>query len=115
MEALIRWQKSDELILPGEFIYAAEDSDLIIPMTEWVLHTACKQNKLWQKKGLPDISVAINLSINNLNSRLLEVVEQADEIFENDGTIPPRKKPVDMISSYNRYSKSRFKVISYSV
>ena len=76
MEALIRWQKSDRLILPAEFIYAAEESDLIIPMTQWVLHTASMQNKTWQEEGLPKISVAINLSINNLNMQLLEAVEQ---------------------------------------
>jgi diguanylate cyclase (GGDEF)-like protein/PAS domain S-box-containing protein len=77
MEALIRWQKTDKIVLPGTFFYAAEESELIIPITEWVLRTACLQNKKWQKKGLPEISVAINLSINNLNVRLLEVVEQA--------------------------------------
>jgi EAL domain-containing protein (putative c-di-GMP-specific phosphodiesterase class I) len=76
MEALIRWQKTDELILPRDFFYAAEESDLIIPITEWVLRTACLQNKKWKNEGLPEISVAINLSINNLNARLLDVVEQ---------------------------------------
>ena len=45
MEALIRWQRSNDMVLPGDFIYAAEESDLIISLTEWSIHTACKQNK----------------------------------------------------------------------
>jgi len=76
MEALLRWQRTRGIVSPGDFIYAAEETELIIPLTEWVLRTACKQNKRWQKEGLPEISVAINLSINNLNERLLDVVGQ---------------------------------------
>lgn len=76
MEALIRWKQGSNIIMPVNFIYAAEESDLIIPLTEWVLRTACLQNKQWQKEGLPEIPVAVNLSINNLNVRLLEVLEK---------------------------------------
>lgn len=76
MEALIRWQRGNNVIMPLDFIYAAEASDFIIPLTEWVLRTACIQNKRWQQEGLPEISVAVNLSVNNLNMRLLEVIEK---------------------------------------
>lgn len=76
LEALLRWEQPKGILLPGEFIYAAEESDLIVPLTEWVLRTACRQNKTWQKEGLPEFSVAINLSINNLNLRLLEILKQ---------------------------------------
>ncbi|MCX7115138.1 MAG: EAL domain-containing protein [Gammaproteobacteria bacterium] len=75
MEALIRWKRPDAVILPNGFIDAAEDSDLIIPICEWVLKTACLQNKAWQMMGLPTINVSINLSVRNLNKRLLQVME----------------------------------------
>ncbi|MBA3813487.1 MAG: EAL domain-containing protein [Alphaproteobacteria bacterium] len=75
MEALIRWKRFNKVILPEKFIDAVEESDLIKPLTEWVLKTACIQNKEWQAKGLPSISVAINFSINNLNEHILETVE----------------------------------------
>lgn len=76
VEALIRWQKAEGVVMPSDFIYAIEEGDLIIPITEWVLNTACKQNKLWQQAGLPKIPVAVNVSVNNLNTQFLDIVKQ---------------------------------------
>ncbi len=62
VEALVRWLMPDgSLRSPGEFIQAAEDSGLIIPLGQWVLHTACLQLKQWVSSGL-DLRVAVNLS-----------------------------------------------------
>jgi len=62
-EALVRWQHPDlGLVFPTEFIGLAEDTGLIVPLGEWVLKEACRQNKAWQAKGLPSITVAVNLS-----------------------------------------------------
>ncbi len=76
MEALIRWQRPDILLFPGSFIATAEDSELIIPIGEWVLKTAWLQNKIWQNLGLPTITVSVNLSVRNLNKQLLQMVEK---------------------------------------
>lgn len=63
MEALLRWQHPDlGLLGPDKFIYLAEDNGFIIPIGEWVLRTACKQNKAWQDAGLTPVRVAVNLS-----------------------------------------------------
>lgn len=63
MEALVRWQHPTKgLILPGEFIPVAEDTGLIVPIGEWVLRSACAQNKAWQEAGFPPMRVAVNLS-----------------------------------------------------
>ena len=48
--------------LSGEFVPIAEECGLIVPLGEWVLQTACKQNKIWQDRGLPPVRVAVNLS-----------------------------------------------------
>lgn len=76
MEALIRWQRPDSLLLPGAFISAVEGSELIVPIGEWVLKTAFKQNKIWQEAGLPTLTMSVNLSVRNLNMQLLNVMEQ---------------------------------------
>ncbi|MFI5304808.1 MAG: EAL domain-containing protein, partial [Nitrospiria bacterium] len=62
-EALIRWNHPTlGMVAPGKFIPLAEETGLILAIGDWVLKTACAQNKAWQDMGLPPIRVAINLS-----------------------------------------------------
>ncbi|WP_339316924.1 EAL domain-containing protein [Paenibacillus sp. FSL R10-2734] len=64
VEALLRWNHPKRgLVSPNEFIPLAEDSGLIVPIGEWVLKTACLQNKQWQLAGYQPICVSINLSM----------------------------------------------------
>jgi diguanylate cyclase (GGDEF)-like protein/PAS domain S-box-containing protein len=78
-EALIRWNHPDMgLVSPTRFIPMAEEIGLIVPIGDWVLHTACAQNKAWQDAGLPKISVSINLSARQFNEEgLVESVAHA--------------------------------------
>lgn len=62
-EALIRWQKKcGEMVAPAEFIEVAEQCGLIIPISEWVLETACAQLQQWQSITDDDFVLSINLS-----------------------------------------------------
>lgn len=63
VEALIRWQHPEKgVLLPIDFIPAAEELGLTTAIGEWVMHTACKQNKAWQDAGFPPIRVAVNVT-----------------------------------------------------
>ncbi len=69
-EALIRWNHPEKgLILPLDFIPILEETGLIGPVSEWVLHTACQQNKQWQEAGLSEIVVAVNLCAHNFKRK----------------------------------------------
>lgn len=68
MESLIRWCHPEKGWVPTmEFILAAEENRLIIPIGKWVLQTACLQIKKWQSMGLDPINVAVNLSGHQFN------------------------------------------------
>ena len=74
-EALVRWRHPDlGLLLPSEFIALAEENGLIIPLGEWVLQTACAQNRRWQQEGLPHLRVLANLSSRQLKRSLTDTV-----------------------------------------
>jgi diguanylate cyclase len=67
-EALLRWQHPTlGLLLPMDFIPLTEETGLIIPLGEWVLSTACGQNKAWQNQGLPPVRVSVNISGRQIN------------------------------------------------
>jgi diguanylate cyclase (GGDEF)-like protein/PAS domain S-box-containing protein len=64
MEALIRWRSEDgQNIPPADFIPVAEKSGLIIPIGQWVLDEACRQAVAWRAAGLPELLIAVNLSV----------------------------------------------------
>ena len=78
MEALIRWEHPEKgLISPINFIPIAEKTGLIIPMGEWVLRTACLQNRKWINAGLSPIVMSVNLSVRQLyQPNIVDVVRQ---------------------------------------
>jgi len=68
VEALLRWNHPElGEISPVQFIPIAEDNGLIIPIGEWVVETACQQLVAWQARGLPALTLAVNLSSRQFN------------------------------------------------
>ena len=63
VEALLRWNTPDiGAVPPSEFIPIAESTGMIFPIGEWVLRTACAQQRAWADEGLPSINMAVNVS-----------------------------------------------------
>jgi EAL domain-containing protein (putative c-di-GMP-specific phosphodiesterase class I) len=87
-EALIRWKHPEwGMVSPAKFIPLAEETGLIVPISEWVLRSACAQNVAWQQMGLPPIRVAVNLSGRHL-SKHAELVKQVANTLEATGLAP---------------------------
>ena len=86
VEALLRWNHPTKgLVPPEKFIPVAEESGLIVSIGEWVLHTACKQNKAWRDAGLPHVRMAVNLSARQFRQpHLATVVAKAMASAELD-------------------------------
>lgn len=79
MEALARWD-SPRLgqVPPDRFIPVAEDADLIDEIGQWILNEACSQLARLNAQGYPDLFMAVNVSVKQLESKeFIEVVEKA--------------------------------------
>ncbi|MCK9530185.1 MAG: PAS domain S-box protein [Gammaproteobacteria bacterium] len=77
IEALLRWKWGERLVRPGEFIPVAEESGLILPIGDWVLAQACRQQRQWLREGLPPVNMAVNISAAQFHRKeLLREVER---------------------------------------
>jgi diguanylate cyclase (GGDEF)-like protein/PAS domain S-box-containing protein len=92
VEALLRWRHPQRgLVPPDEFISAAEETSLIIPIGRWVLDTACAQLAAWEHR--PDrqhLSIAVNVSVRQF--RHPEFVDEVMAAIEASGVQPHKLK-----------------------
>ncbi|MTV37083.1 putative bifunctional diguanylate cyclase/phosphodiesterase [Duganella radicis] len=87
VEALVRWEHPEQGVIgPDRFIPLAEESGMIVALGEWILRSACAQNKAWQDAGLPPLCVSVNVSPRQFEeARLVERVRQA---LDDSGLAP---------------------------
>jgi diguanylate cyclase (GGDEF)-like protein/PAS domain S-box-containing protein len=91
LEVLLRWEDPEKgIIPPGEFIPVADETGLIVPIGDWVLRRALRQNMEWQKEGRPALPLSINLSPRQFRQKglvdgirgILRETGQAPELLE---------------------------------
>lgn len=84
LEALLRWEHPEMgFVSPNEFIPIAEETDLIIPISEWVLRTASKQLLFWHRQGYDSLRLTVNVSSRQFMNR--DVVESIRRILVETG------------------------------
>ncbi|WP_150807509.1 EAL domain-containing protein [Pseudomonas fluorescens] len=87
VEALIRWQHpSLGIVSPVKFIPQAEETGLIVPIGDWVIHTACRQNKAWQDAGRPPITISVNISARQFIER--DLIDRVRNALQESGLDP---------------------------
>ena len=97
VEALMRWSHPEfGEVSPTQFIPIAEESGLIVPLGLWALRAACVQSVAWIRSGLPQLSMAVNLSPRQfLDPNLVDSVRQ---VLEETG-MPPHLLELEITES----------------
>jgi EAL domain-containing protein (putative c-di-GMP-specific phosphodiesterase class I) len=93
VEALVRWQHPERgLLLPGEFLMAAEQHDLVAPLARWVLGEATRQTAEWTSRGL-HLVTGVNISASHLATGTL-----VQDVFEALATagLPPEQLVIEL-------------------
>ncbi|MFO0954664.1 MAG: EAL domain-containing protein, partial [Isosphaeraceae bacterium] len=88
-EALVRWEHPERgLVSPGEFIPAAEESGLIIPLDLWVFKEACRQMRAWHSMFIeaPPLILSVNLSCKQFGQP--DLIDKLDQVIEETGIDP---------------------------
>jgi diguanylate cyclase (GGDEF)-like protein len=94
VEALVRWRHPEwGLIMPSRFIPIAEDTDLMLPLGEWVLDEACRQLRAWNDGAMPGVCVSVNVSSRQIRrGNLVETVNDALTRHE----VPPKQLEIEL-------------------
>ncbi len=86
VEGLVRWRRGDRLMLPGEFLPIAEETNLIVDIDHWAIRAACRQSRQWQQAGLPALRVSVNVAAANFDTDTL--VDTVTSALEESGLAP---------------------------
>ncbi|WP_343731572.1 EAL domain-containing protein [Duganella sp.] len=97
MEALVRWRHPVRgMIPPADFIPLAEETGIINQLGDWVLRTACAQLQQFIRAGLPEMRVAVNLSVRQL---LQKDFAASVEAVLGDTSLPPHLLELEITES----------------
>lgn len=112
-EALIRWDCPGKGIVPPDsFISIAEETGLIIPIGQWILREACRQNSAWRRAGLPPIAVSVNLS--PIQFRHTGLVQSVADALSEAG-LDPGSLELEVTESFVMHDAERINVAMQSL
>ena len=98
-ETLVRWNHPERgLILPGEFIPIAEESDLIFHIGCWVLREACRQMAEWQGRLKPSTPLTISVNVSSRQLGDLRLVDDISRVLAETG-LPPESLVLEVTES----------------
>jgi diguanylate cyclase (GGDEF)-like protein/PAS domain S-box-containing protein len=93
VEALVRWWRGSTFVPPDQFLGPAEDTGLIVPLSEWILRESCREVAAWRASSW-DIGLSINLSARQITApRFVETVSEALA----DSGLPPSALTLEVI------------------
>lgn len=96
-EALIRWNQPElGMISPAKFIPLAEENSLIVPIGDWVLETACRQNKQWMEMGFEPMYISVNISALQIHQK--NFIEKLSATLERT-QLPPEYLEIEITES----------------
>ncbi len=97
MEALLRWvPENGQIIQPAGFIPLLEETGMIVPVGEWVIHEVCRQNKAWQDAGMTPLVVSANMSARQFYQKNLP--DMIGDILRETG-LEPRWLKIELTES----------------
>ncbi len=102
LEALLRWRRNGEgIVPPTEFIPLAEETGIIVPLGQWVLREACLRARAWQEEGFSNLEVAVNISPRQFQQKNL--VSMVAEVLAETG-LPPQCLELEVTEDAVMYS-----------
>ncbi len=123
-EAVLRWWHPQRgLIMPEAFIPLAEETGLIIPLSEWVLRTACKQTQNWRAAGYPHLRMAVNISIRQFQPDNQHALPELIKTILKETGLPSQNleleitetTPLTHQAEFNRAILNQFKTMGLSI
>jgi EAL domain-containing protein (putative c-di-GMP-specific phosphodiesterase class I) len=109
-EALVRWQRLEEILLPKDFLSIAESTDIILPLESWVLKEACIQMAKWEKKDKEPLTLNVNLCPRHYTDPNL--ISELREVLQHSGLDPRRLRLEITETALMDNSESVFKNLS---
>jgi EAL domain-containing protein (putative c-di-GMP-specific phosphodiesterase class I) len=89
IESLVRWNHPElGFLSPARFLPLAEESTLIVELGNWVLKTACHQLCQWQKKGILDKNITVNVNVAGKQFETINLLEQIFDILDKTKLSP---------------------------